>query len=84
MNATIKRRALGLLVPVACVTFLTQCDSALDTQPFGTLNTGTYYKSAKDFESATIGAYSTLQYLTYNGRDNSIFRAGLLPDDDTR
>jgi hypothetical protein len=84
MNATIKRRALGFLVPVACVTLLTQCDSALDTQPFGSLNTGTYYKCAKDFESATIGAYSTLQNLTYAPGGNSIYHSGILPDDDTR
>src|SRR5688500_12721044 len=84
MTSTIKRRALGaLVVPIACV-LLAQCDDILETQPFGTLNTGTYYKSAKDFESATIGAYSTLQNLTYNGRDASLFRSALLPDDDTR
>jgi hypothetical protein len=83
MIHNINRSALSVLVPVLCVTVFTQCD-VLDTQPFGSLNTGTYYKSAKDFESATIGAYSALQNLTYNGRDASIFRAGLLPDDDTR
>lgn len=84
MTSMLKRRTLGVLVPIACVALLTQCETTLDTQPFGSLNTGTYYKSAKDFESATIGAYSTLQNLTYSGRDASIFRNGLLPDDDTR
>lgn len=84
MNAKTRRRALGLLMPAACAVLFTQCDLGLDTQPFGSLNTGTYYQSAKDFESATIGAYSTLQNLTYSGRGASIFRNGLLPDDDTR
>ena len=84
MNSMIMRRALGLLVPLACVALLTQCDTALDTQPFGSLNTGTYYKSAKDFESATIGAYSTLQNLTFAPGGNSIYHSGILPDDDTR
>jgi starch-binding outer membrane protein, SusD/RagB family len=84
MTSRTKRRALAALVPVACALFFTQCDDFLETQPFGALNTGTYYKSAKDFESATIGAYSTLQNLTYSGRDASIFEQGMLPDDDTR
>jgi hypothetical protein len=84
MNPKSKRVALGMLVPVACAVLFAGCNDLLDTQPFGSLNTGTYYKSAKDFESATIGAYSTLQNLTYNGRDASLFRSALLPDDDTR
>ena len=84
MTSRTKRRALAAVVPVACALVFTQCDDFLETQPFGALNTGTYYKSAKDFESATIGAYSTLQNLTYQGRDQSMFEQGLLPDDDTR
>ena len=84
MTSRTKRRALAMLAPVACALFFTQCDGFLDTKPFGALNTGTYYKSAKDFESATIGAYSTLQNLTYSGRDASLFEQGMLPDDDTR
>lgn len=84
MNPTIKRIALGVGIPVACALVLARCDGLLETQPFGALNTGTYYKTAKDFQSATIGAYSTLQNLTYSGRDQSIFEQMLLPDDDTR
>lgn len=84
MKSNTGRVALGVLIPIVCTVVLTRCDGLLDTQPFGSLNTGTYYQSAKDFESATIGAYSTFQNFTYNGRDASIFRAGLLPDDDTR
>jgi starch-binding outer membrane protein, SusD/RagB family len=79
-----RRIALGVVIPMACAALMTQCDSLLDTQPFGTLNTGNYYRSAKDFETATVGAYSTFQNFTYNGRDASLFRAALLPDDDTR
>ena len=84
MKSTAKRVALGMVVPVVCALVLARCDGLLDTQPFGALNTGTYYKTAKDFESATIGAYSTIQNLTYSGRDQSIFEQMLLPDDDTR
>ncbi|HEX6923833.1 MAG TPA: RagB/SusD family nutrient uptake outer membrane protein [Longimicrobiaceae bacterium] len=84
MFTTRKRVALGVVVPVACALVLARCDGLLDTQPFGSLNTGTFYKTAGDFEAATIGAYSTLQNLTYSGRDQSIFEQMLLPDDDTR
>jgi hypothetical protein len=84
MNRKKTRLVLAGLVPIACATLLTQCENTLETQPFGALNTGTYYKSAKDFESATIGAYSTLQNLTYAPGGPSLYHQGLLPDDDTR
>lgn len=84
MTSKTKRDARRVLVPILCVAFLTQCDGFLQTEPFGSLNTGTFYKTATDFEAATIGAYSTLQNLTYSGRDQSLFEQGLLPDDDTR
>ena len=76
--------ALGVVAPIAFALVLTRCDSLLETEPFGSLNTGTFYSTAGDFQAATIGAYSTLQNLTYNGRDQSIFEQMLLPDDDTR
>lgn len=84
MTLITRKSALGLLVPIVCVAMFTQCDDILETQPFGSLNTGTYYKSAKDFESATIGAYSALQNLTYAPGGPSLYHQGLLPDDDTR
>lgn len=79
-----KRVALGLMAPITFALVFTRCDGLLETEPFGSLNTGTFYKTAGDFQAATIGAYSTLQNLTYNGRDASIFEQMLLPDDDTR
>jgi hypothetical protein len=84
MNRKRTKRVLAGLVPVACAVLLTNCETTLETQPFGSLNTGTYYKSAKDFQSATIGAYSTLQDLTYAPGGASLYMQGLLPDDDTR
>lgn len=84
MTSKTRKYARGVLVPILCVAFLTQCDGFLQTDPFGSLNTGTFYKTATDFEAATIGAYSTLQNLTFSGRDESLFEQGLLPDDDTR
>lgn len=84
MTSRTKRSARGVRVPILCVTLLTQCDGFLETDPFGSPNTGNFYKTATDFEAATVGAYSTLQNLTYSGRDESLFEQGLLPDDDTR
>ena len=54
MTSRTKRRALATLVPVVCALAFTQCGDFLETNPFGALNTGTYYKSAKDFESAFV------------------------------
>ncbi|HEV2125145.1 MAG TPA: RagB/SusD family nutrient uptake outer membrane protein, partial [Chloroflexota bacterium] len=84
MTSKMRKGALGILAPVACLALLTQCDDFLETQPFGTLNTGTFYTTARDFEAATIGAYSTLQNLTYAGRGASLFELALRPDDDVR
>jgi starch-binding outer membrane protein, SusD/RagB family len=85
MNSRSLRRTFGVVVPVACLALVSGCDRVMDTQPFGNLNTGTYYRSASDFESATIGAYSTFQNLTALGRENrTLFRNALLADDDTR
>ncbi|HET8654555.1 MAG TPA: RagB/SusD family nutrient uptake outer membrane protein [Longimicrobiaceae bacterium] len=78
------RIARWVVVPAIAVGLLTQCKGFLDTQPFGSLNTATYYKTAKDYESATIGAYATLQDLTYSPCCSTILKSGLLPDDDTR
>lgn len=84
MTSTTKRDARRVLIPILCVALLTQCDGFLETEPFGTLNTEIFYKTATDFEAATVGAYSTLQNLTFSGRDQSMFEQGILPDDDTR
>src|SRR5262245_31857422 len=83
MPSKTKRYAGVALSTVLSVGLLTQCD-ILQTDPFGSLNTGTFYKTAADFDAATIGAYAALQNLTYSGRDQSLFEQGILPDDDTR
>ena len=72
MSPTTQRYALALLVPAACAVTFARCDNFLETEPFGTLNTGTFYKTTKDFEAGRVGAYSTLQGLTWSGGDQSL------------
>lgn len=84
MNPKTRTRLLAVLAPAVCVVALARCDDILGTKPFGTLNTGTFYVTEKDYLAATVGTYVTFQGLTWSGRDQSLFRAGIYPDDDTR
>lgn len=79
-----KKLALSVGVPLACVLSLTQCENIVETEPLGSLSDETFYQTERDFDAATLAPYSTILNLTYDQFGRGWLNAVFLPSDDVQ
>ncbi len=62
---------------IALAIGLTSCSDLLDQQPYGSVSTSTFYKSAEDAEKAVTAAYKSFEFM--DGQNYWNTQAGYIP-----
>lgn len=65
-----------------CLLVFTDCEKKLDLTPLGQLDDTTFYQTEKDFEAASLSAYSTLLNFYYDQSGLGWYQGILYPSDE--